>query len=103
MFVFTSAYDTKHIQDFLRSDSNIVAGAIALETRITGKIRGVQFSGPMKELAGKELKMAKKAYLENFPIARLAKLDLWGVEPGYIKMTDNRFGFGKKLIWNLYE
>ena len=100
LFVFTSDHDTRHIRDFIQSDSNLVAGAIALETKITGKIRGIQFSGPMRELAGNELKAAKKAYLKAFPIARLAKLGLWGVEPGTIKMTDNRLGFGKKLIWN---
>jgi len=24
---------------------------------------------------------------------------LWGIEPDFIKMTHNRLGFGKKLIW----
>jgi len=100
LFVFTSDHDTRHILDFMASDSKQVAGTIALETKITGKIRGIQFSGPMRELSGKELKTAKKAYLEKFPIARLAKLHLWGVEPGFIKMTDNRLGFGKKITWN---
>jgi uncharacterized protein len=78
LFVFTSDHDTRHISDFIQSTSELVAGAIALETKITGKIRGIQFSGPMRELAGKELKIAKKAYLDRFPIARLEKIGLMG-------------------------
>jgi uncharacterized protein len=99
LFVFTSDDDTRHIQEFLLSGSDLVTAGIALETKITGKIRGIQLSGPMRKLEGGELKTAKKAYLERFPIARLSKLELWGIDPGYIKMTDNRLGFGKKLIW----
>jgi len=101
LFVFTSDPDTRHIRDIVRGDNYQVSGTIALETKITGKIRGIQFSGPVRKLQGEELKTAKKAYLEMFPIARLSKLYLWGVEPSFIKMTDNRLGFGKKLIWNI--
>ena len=98
-FVFTSDHDTRHISDFLQNPLKQVAGTIALETKITGKIRGIQFSGLMSELSGNELRLGKKAYLERFPVARLSKLTLWGIEPNYIKMTDNRLGFGTKLIW----
>jgi uncharacterized protein YhbP (UPF0306 family) len=54
----------------------------------------------MQELEGDELKKARSAYLKRFPIARLMPdLNLWILSPDFIKMTDNRFGFGKKLIW----
>ena len=99
-FVFTSDNDTRHIQDAVESCNYHVAGAIALETKMVGKIRGIQFSGIMFKLEGKSLKKAQQNYVRKFPIARLAKLELWGLEPDHIKMTDNRLGFGKKLIWN---
>ena len=99
LFVFTSDHETKHIADVVETGNYFASGAIALETRMTGKIRGLQFAGLMRELEGNELKKAKKAYLSAFPIARLAKLHLWGLEPDIIKMTDNRLGFGKKVIW----
>ena len=99
LFVFTSDYDTKHVTDVVETGNYYAAGAIALETRMVGKIRGLQFAGLMRELAGNDLKTGKSAYLKAFPIARLAKLRLWGLEPEIIKMTDNRLGFGKKLIW----
>ncbi|NVN95691.1 MAG: pyridoxamine 5'-phosphate oxidase family protein [Bacteroidetes bacterium] len=97
MFVFTSDITTKHITDAINQP--FVAGAIALETSIIGKIRGIQFTGFIKKLEKKELSEAKKAYIIRFPIALLAKTTLWGITPNYIKMTDNRLGFGKKIIW----
>lgn len=97
LFVFTSDKNTRHIQD--TEQQQTVAGAIALETSIVGKIRGIQFTGIIKELEGNELSVAQKAYIKKFPIAILAKTTLWGITPDFIKMTDNRLGFGKKIIW----
>ena len=98
-FVFTSDHDTRHIRDVEEGGNFYVAGTIALETRSVGKIRGIQFTGVMQLLTGEGLKSARSAYLKRFPIALLATLHLWAVEPSMIKMTDNRLGFGKKLIW----
>jgi uncharacterized protein len=99
LFVFTSDDDTRHIREIRQSGDYYSSGAIALETRMVGKIRGIQFSGLMRELAGKDLTAARKAYVREFPVAYLATLHLWGLEPDLIKLTDNRLGFGKKLIW----
>ncbi len=97
MFVFTSEKSTKHIKDI--EQQKAVAGAIALETNTIGKIRGIQFTGFIKELEDQELKSARKAYLKAFPFAILKKTHLWSVEVDFIKMTDNRLGFGKKIFW----
>ena len=99
LFIFTSDEDTRHIKDAVETGNYLTAGAIALETKMIGRIRGIQFSGKMFRLEGPELKDANKIYLEKFPIARLSTLILWGIHPDLIKMTDNRLGFGKKLIW----
>jgi len=101
LFVFTSDPETRHIRDVVENNNYRVAGTIALETKITGKIRGIQFSATMRLLRGEELKEGRKAYLEKFPVAHLSKLYLWGLEPSYIKLTDNRLGFGTKLIWQI--
>jgi len=98
-FIFTSDDDTRHIMDVVESGNYHIAGAIALETKMVGKIRGIQFSGLMTKLEGEIRKPAKKLYIEAFPIARLSHLTLWSLTPDFIKMTDNRLGFGKKLIW----
>lgn len=96
-FVFTSDDNTKHAQDALRNTN--VAGSVVLETNVVGKIRGIQFRGTMERPDEELHKQAKKAYLKKFPYAALMKTSLWVLHPIYIKMTDNRLGFGKKLIW----
>jgi uncharacterized protein YhbP (UPF0306 family) len=95
--VFTSDYDTRHGQEFLRN--SLVAGSVVLETLIIGKIRGIQFQGIISEPQDDLLKKVKTAYLKRFPVAALMDTRLWIVRLTYIKMTDNRLGFGKKLVW----
>jgi len=95
--VFTTDLKTRHGREFLRNNS--VSGTIALETRIIGKIRGIQFSGNVSEPEGTLASRAKSAYLKRFPVAMLMETRLWVVKISLIKYTDNRLGFGKKLIW----
>jgi len=97
MLVFTSDNDTKHIKD--AKLNNWVAGSIVLETSIVGKIQGIQLSGKMYEPKYELLKKANKRYLKRFPFAVLMNTQIWVLEIDFIKMTDNRLGFGKKLIW----
>jgi uncharacterized protein len=98
-FIFTSDAKTRHIREVMHSNNWHVSGAIALETKMVGKIRGIQFSGNLAKPVGEELKSARQAYVKTFPVARFSRLNLWTITPGFIKMTDNRLGFGKKLIW----
>ncbi len=95
--VFSSDENTKHITDV--RGNNIVAASIVLETKTIGKIQGIQIKGNLIEAQNEELKVAKKAYLSQFPYAILTSTKLWILKISYIKMTDNRLGFGKKLIW----
>jgi hypothetical protein len=95
--VFTTDMKTRHGQDFLKNPK--VAGSVVLETMIIGKIRGVQFQGIVSEPQGELAVDAKLAYLKRFPVAMLMDTHLWVVRLTHIKMTDNRFGFGKKLVW----
>ncbi len=95
--VFSSDKTTKHIKDI--GNQNLIAGSIVLETEVIGKIQGIQFQGIIKEPKGELLKKAKTAYLKRFPISMLMKTTLWVTELTFIKFTDNRLGFGKKLIW----
>lgn len=95
--VFTSGRDTKHIKDL--SGGNIVAASIVLETSVVGKIQGIQLRGRLNEPSGETIKTARTAYLKRFPFAVLMETTLWVLEVEYLKMTDNRLGFGKKLIW----
>jgi uncharacterized protein YhbP (UPF0306 family) len=99
-FVFTSDPQTRHISDMAETNHFRVAGTIALETRLVGKIRGIQFSGTVIQPDNETLKQARKTYLRRFPVARLMPaLHLWYLVPDMMKLTDNRLGFGKKLFW----
>ena len=96
-FVFTSDEETKHVQDALQNSS--VAGSVVLETSVVGKIQGIQFQGKMNLPEGSLIKKANKSYMKKYPFAKLMKTKLWILKLNFIKLTDNRLGFGKKLIW----
>jgi len=99
MFVFTSDTGTRHVDEMLAQPK--VAGAIALETTMIGKIQGIQFTGESIVLRDELYNVALNAYLRKFPLANFKKLELWGICPDFIKMTHNRLGFGTKLVWKL--
>ncbi|MBQ1253723.1 MAG: pyridoxamine 5'-phosphate oxidase family protein [Alistipes sp.] len=92
-FIFTTDSTTRHGQMML--ENNRVAASIVLETRIVGKIQGLQITGNIKPA----LEHDKATYLKRFPYAVVADLCLWRLEPDFMKLTDNTLGFGKKLIW----
>ena len=95
--IFSSDSKTKHVQDFIANPN--IAASIALETKDIRKIQGMQLLGTIIKLKGEELQIAKKKYLKIFPYARLMKPQLWAMRLAFIKMTHNKLGFGKKLIW----
>jgi len=95
--VFTTDPATRHGEEFLKN--NFVAGSVVLETPVIGKIRGIQFQGIVTEPVGEFSEIGERSYLKRFPVAMLMDTHLWMVELTHIKMTDNRLGFGKKLIW----
>ena len=95
--IFTSDEKTNHAQQMLQNKN--VAIGITLETRVVGKVQGVQICGKAEQ--GNE--EDKRVYIKRFPYAALAPLNIWAVEPSFIKLTDNTLGFGKKLIWNNQE
>jgi len=97
VLVFTSDGETRHGSDFVKNPN--IAGTIVLETSVIGKIQGVQFEGEVFEPVGSLASTAKKHYLKKFPFAVFMDTHLWIVKLTSIKMTDNRLGFGKKLLW----
>lgn len=97
LIAFTSDRNTKHISDI--TNQKLVAGSVVLETKIIGKIRGIQFLGIIDEPEGILLEKVKHAYIRRFPVAMLMDTTMWIVRLTFIKMTDNRLGFGKKIVW----
>jgi len=97
LLAFTSEMKTRHIKEGLLNKN--IAGSVVLETGLIGKIQGIQFLGFLREPEGNLAEVVKKAYLRKFPVAMLMDTTMWIVQLTYIKMTDNRLGFGKKIIW----
>ena len=95
--IFSTETKTKHAQDFITNTN--VAGSVALETKNVSKIQGVQLQGTIQELKGEDLKIAKEQYIKAFSYAANMDLHLWAMPLNFIKMTNNKLGFGKKLIW----
>lgn len=97
LFVFTSDLATRHGAEMAANSS--VALSIVLETRIVGRVQGLQVMGEAKRGDDE----ARKCYIKRFPYAAAADLELWMVEPTLMKLTDNTLGFGKKLVWQSAE
>jgi hypothetical protein len=93
-FVVASSPKTTHIKHI---EKNLrVAGNIFLETKKVGEIKGIQFRGEFFKLESSTLKMH---YFKKFPYAIALNPTLWQIKVNYFKMTDNKLGFGKKLVW----
>ena len=93
-FLVASGEDTAHILHVKKNPN--ISGYILLETKEVGKIQGLQFRGEFIRLVDEDL---KKLYFKTFPYAIVLLPKLWQIKVNYFKMTDNRLGFGKKLIW----
>ncbi len=97
VFVYTTDHNTQHGREALKNKN--IAANIVLETPIVGKIQGLQISGTTYPVEQNFENIAKRAYLHRFPYAVLTDLSLWILEPRYLKLTNNKLGFGKKIIW----
>ena len=82
------------------SHGNIVAGGIALETKQIALLRGLQFTGVMEPCGESDLDRCRLLYLKRFPFAVLKMGELWKISIKEAKLTDNRLGFGTKLLWS---
>jgi uncharacterized protein YhbP (UPF0306 family) len=95
--VFMNNPETRHGGEMTANAH--VAAAIVLETRVVGRLQGLQIEGVVRMAEGDSLTAARRAYLKRFPYAAAMEQPLWVLEPTMMKLTDNTLGFGKKLIW----
>jgi len=100
-FIVSSDPKTRHGSDMLQNHK--VAFNIVLETKIVGMIEGLQASATIisaKDFQGDD---PSNYYYKRFPFAKMMHTDLWVIMPDFYKYTDNKLGFGKKLIWEKSE
>lgn len=89
--------DDSYHAKVIQNDSRVFIN-IALQTKIVGKIQGLQASGFIY-LVDNEAE--KNAYISRFIYAKLTNLNLYKIELKWLKFTDNTLGFGKKIELNL--
>ncbi|PWG82500.1 pyridoxamine 5'-phosphate oxidase family protein [Pararcticibacter amylolyticus] len=95
--IFKSSPETLHVVQGLENDK--VAGSVLPDKLITGKVKGIQFSGSFVRATDPELPDLQKVYYKKYPFAMAIGGELWAVKLTRIKFTDNTLGFGKKLLW----
>jgi uncharacterized protein len=97
---------TRHGQAMLATGE--VAGTVQLDRQQWHEIQGVQFRGRCRPLGGEERGQAWELYTARFPFLQrgdaaltreLAKTAMWRVEPTWMRLIDNRLGFGHKEEW----
>ncbi len=93
-FIVASSEDTLHVKHILQNPK--IAGNILLETQEVGKIEGLQFQGEMQAVQENSL---KKLYYKRFPYSLAMMPKFWQIKVSFFKLTDNRLGFGKKIIY----
>ncbi len=96
-FIFTTSVTTNHGMDMQK---NIYVGAnVVLESSNIGRLEGLQIEGRAFLAVDEELNKAKKRYIKRFPFAVIADLEIWVLKADFFKFTDNKLGFGKKILW----
>ena len=91
--IFASSKESYHMHQALHNPK--VACAIHLCTQKIGLIQGVQCKGTIVEASQAQ----KEQYFAKYPMAKVIDSSIWALQLEWVKMTDNRLGFGKKLIW----
>ena len=91
--LLASSDERSHVK-FLKN-SKLVAGTVALDTKIVGKIEGVQFQGVMREAKENEIEI----YFKRFFYSKAMNPKIWSISLEKLKFTSNVLGFGKKIRW----
>ena len=85
-----------------------VAGTVQLDRQDWKEIQGVQFRGICHQLGGAERAAAREIYCARFPFLQepnsiltqaLTKTTLWRIDITWIRLINNRLGFGHKEEW----
>jgi len=66
-------------------------------------VRGMQFEGVILPAEHPLTKDAAAYYYKKNPVAVAMPGEVWTIQINSLKLTDNNFGFGKKLTWSREE
>ena len=71
----------------------------SLRRRPRRATRSLQFAGTVRRCDSGLFDRCRLKYLKRFPYAVFKGGEVWLITPDRMKYTDNRLGFGKKLLW----
>ena len=97
LFYFKSSMDAYH--SALIANNPIVAGTILPDKLNKLITRGIQLQGEVLQQFHPMAKDAYMRYHKKHPMALAIKGEVFTILIDYIKMTDSKLGFGKKLNW----
>lgn len=95
--IIKSDFSSVHVQSALSNE--LVAGTILPDQLQLNHICGLQYTGRFIKPEDELFLKTNTLYHERYPYASDMKGDLWILELEYVKYTDSKLGFGKKLIW----
>ncbi|MGH2647048.1 MAG: hypothetical protein ACRDE8_05745 [Ginsengibacter sp.] len=101
LLYFKSPLDARHSKIILINPA--VAGTVMPDKLNKLHVRGIQFEGTVLPAAHPSSKNAAAFYYKKNPAAVAMPGEIWTIQINTIKFTDNRLGFGKKLIWSREE
>lgn len=97
LLAFMSDAKTRHMREAL--ENTMVAGTIIAKNVSVAKVQGLQFTGTLLQPDNTLREECSSKYLWAFPMAALHDSGLWAIDLSFLKLTDYRLGFGKKLTW----
>ena len=97
LLVFKTDLDSRHMKEALKQ--SWVAGTILPDKQKKGIVIGIQFQGKIVTGDEEKIQKATKRYYKKFPFARAMDGEMAVVELTLVKLTDNKLGFGKRLVW----
>jgi len=109
-FYVVSDPGTRH--GMAMSARGVAAGTVHRDEQEWHEIQGVQFYGAARQVEGVERAKAWVLYTTRFPFvalgnlvltAPLAQTAMWVIEPEWMRLIDNRLGFGHKEEWRRHR
>jgi uncharacterized protein YhbP (UPF0306 family) len=97
LLIFKTANDSRHMQEALQQV--MVAGTVLPDKPKKGVVKGIQFQGEMVFSDEEIRSRANKKYHKKFPFAKVMAGEIAVIELTLVKLTDNKLGFGKRLLW----
>ncbi len=98
IFIIKSSRSSRHFREAVASP--FVAGSILPDIMEISRIYGLQFTGSCSDMEGlPEFGELENLYHRTYPEGRSIEGNFLIVNPSYFKLTDNRLGFGAKIIW----